>query len=256
MDGSLLYRFRSKGVDISPESESLRYVASRVGYRSLDRYRARADFLFKGISLQGSRVLEIGCGAGAWSLWAAVRGASSVLGLEPEAEGSGRGTAQIFADTVKTLNLQDRVSISSLYLQELKTKERFDIVVLYDVINHLDESAVVSLHCDPRSQKRFHEIAQQLFSLTAPGGFLLIADCARSNFWKSLSLESPLARSIEWEKHQNPSVWIQLFKNIGYQTVDLRWSPLYPFGALSSNWLMQYMTSSHFVLRLRKPLES
>jgi hypothetical protein len=80
---------------------------------------------------------------------------------------------------------------------------------------------------------------------------LIIADCARSNFWSALGLKSPIARTIEWHKHQNPETWIKVFLKAGFHLQDLRWSPLYPFGWLSANPFVQYFAASHFVLRLR-----
>jgi predicted RNA methylase len=65
---------------------AIEYASTAVGYRSPARYVARARFLFDAVDLHGKRVLEVGCGRGAWVVWAALHGASHVLGLEPEAD--------------------------------------------------------------------------------------------------------------------------------------------------------------------------
>jgi hypothetical protein len=93
---------------------------------------------------------------------------------------------------------------------------------------------------------------RELHGRVAPGGYLVVADCARNNFWNDLSLPSPLARTIEWDKHQNPGTWIGLLQRAGFRLYDLRWSPLQPFTRLTANRVVQYLTTSHFVLRMRR----
>ena len=62
--------------------EQIRTAAEATGYSSGPaRYRARAEFLFSGIQLAGKHVLDVGCGAGAWAIWAGLNGAASVLGI-------------------------------------------------------------------------------------------------------------------------------------------------------------------------------
>lgn len=230
----------------------LELAARLVGYASETRYRVRGDFLFQGIRLTGSNVLEVGCGTGAWAIWAALHGADRVVGIEPEVEGSSANTLATFKQTIERLGLSEKVVGTDLYLHQIPVQKRpFDVVVLFNVINHLDEEAVVALHRDPASYARYVTILRQLRSQMNRGGWVVVADCSRDNFWHRLGLPSPLARSIEWHKHQNPNTWMGVFEQAGFERVDLRWSPLQPFVKLTANWLVQYITSSHFVLRFR-----
>jgi SAM-dependent methyltransferase len=233
-------------------SEALARVASGVGYRSLRRYEARCNFVFKGVPLAGARVLDVGCGSGALSLWAALHGASYVQGLEPAAAGSTTEAIAIFRRLANELQLGDRLSIRTTRLEdETLASTPFDVAVLYNVINHINESAVCRLHEDESAVRVYVSILRQLQRLLARDAWVIVADCGRRNLWNQLSLRSPLAPTIEWHKHQEPETWTRCFSEAGYQLVDLRWSPLYPFGRLSSNHLVQYLTASHFVLRFR-----
>lgn len=227
-------------------------VARKVGYRSADRYRSRCKFLFKGLEFQGARVLDVGCGKGALALWAGLHGASHVLGIEPEGDGSTQGTLAAFREATTELDLDGVVDARASFLEKLTFADGpFDIVVLFNVINHLDEEAVVELHASEDAVARYMTALRHLRSLMVAGGVLIVADCGRRNFWNDFGLRNPLMPTIEWHKHQQPGVWESLFRQAGFSRLDLRWSPMYPLGVVSDNWPLHYFTISHFTLRLR-----
>ncbi|MGE3539045.1 MAG: class I SAM-dependent methyltransferase [Candidatus Tectimicrobiota bacterium] len=232
----------------------LAQAARLVGYASSKQYQTRGSFIFAGIPLHGAHVLEVGCGPGTWVIWAALHGAQRALGIEPEANGSTMAILSQCTRNIKSLGLEHRVESSGHMLHELSRPKRpFDVVVMYDVINHLDEPAVERLHHDPACAQRYITLLRHVYSLMQPGGWLIVADCARTNFWAQLGLRAPLAPTIEWYKHQNPPLWVPLFVQAGFQLADLRWSPLQPWPRLTANWFVQYLTCSHFVLRFRVP---
>jgi SAM-dependent methyltransferase len=231
------------------EHQKLLFAAKQLGYRSLKRYQSRSNFVFRNIPLRGKLVLDVGCGRGDFSLWAGLQGADYVLGIEPEEAGCTHGVLQIFRHLIDTLDLGHAVEASHQNLKEISPERQFDIIILYNVINHLDEEAVCVLHENPVAFARYLSLAHQLRRLLQAGGVLILADCRRKNAWHHLGVPPPLARNISWEKHQEPEIWIKLFNQAAFSLRDLRWSPLYPFGALSSNRLVQYLTTSHFVLR-------
>jgi SAM-dependent methyltransferase len=232
----------------------LAMLAEGFGYRSFSRYRARATFLFDGIDLHGARVLDVGCGSGAFSVWCGLQGASSVVGLEPEADGSSPGSRRRFSDLAARLHLRN-VEIRNCILEklcdEVDYSGRFSLCLMYNVINHLNEHAVVSLHSDEESRKRYREMLSGLHALLQPGGWLIVADCGRRNLWNKLGLKSPFAPNIEWHKHQEPNIWIQVLRESGFVFEDLRWAYSYPFVQWTANRLCNYVTRSDFVLRVR-----
>lgn len=231
-------------------STPLDKIAQNFGYRSADRYRKRCSFLFEGLKLDGARVLDIGCGKGSFAVWAGLHGASHVLGIEPEHDGSTEGTLAHFQKTIDDLNLGNVIDARASFLEGLKPSDGpFDVVVLFNVINHLDEEAVVSLHVSEQAVASYREILHQLRGLIADGGCVIVADCGRRNFWNDIGLRNPLVPSIEWSKHQQPEVWTSVFQDSGFMLRDLRWSSIYPLGILSRNWPIHYLTLSHFTLR-------
>lgn len=227
-------------------------AARLVGYSNGTRYRVRGQHLFAGVPLQGTRVLEVGCGRGAWAIWAALHGAEKAVGIEPEAEGSTRGTFEAFGDNVARLGLQQKVEGHRTSLQAFSPPTQIDVVVMYNVINHLDEDAVVMLHRDENMVRRYVDILRGVRAMMSDRGSVIVADCGRSNLWARLGMKSPFAPTIEWTKHQNPRVWIRIFQAAGFRPIASRWSPMYPLGKFSTNWPMQFITISHFVLTFGK----
>jgi cyclopropane fatty-acyl-phospholipid synthase-like methyltransferase len=204
--------------------------------------------------LEGKRVLEIGCGCGTWAIWAALNGAEKAVGIDPEAFGNSSGDFATFDETIKVLGLSQKVVARACYLHELSSNcGPYDLVMMYNVINHVDEEAVTVLDREPAAASRYIDVLQKLRLRIRPGGWVIVADCARDNFWTRAGVYSPFARHmIDWTKHQNPEIWMHVFQQAGFQHCDLRWSPLFPFGRLTSNRVAQYLTYSHFVVRFRR----
>jgi 2-polyprenyl-3-methyl-5-hydroxy-6-metoxy-1,4-benzoquinol methylase len=231
--------------------EKLAYVAKKAGYSSLERYVLRSKFIFEGMDFKNKRILEIGCGKGAFCMWAGLQGAEYVLGIEPEADGRIEGSMAVFQDLLQKLNLNN-VESKNCFLQSLSVpNKKYDIILMFNVINHLDEKAVEILHKDKTAVEAYIKILRDLKNYLNPDGLVIVADCARSNFWNTLGLKSPFVPTIEWHKHQNPRRWIDIFSQSGYCLYDFRWSSLHPIGKLASNFIVQYLTTSHFVLRFQ-----
>lgn len=231
-------------------NQKLETAARLLGYANAKRYWSRGTFLFQGISLQAASVLDVGCGIGSWAIWAAINGAAKSVGIEPEGDGSKHGTLGSFRQNIKLLELEGQVEAYSSTLQEFSPRDgKFDVVVMYNVINHLDEGAVRSLHKDERMAARYVDLLKGLRTKIRPGGTIIVADCARSNLWPHLGLRSPFAPWIEWEKHQDPSQWIRVFEGASFKITSRRWSPYYGIRRLSTNSVFHYLTSSHFTLQ-------
>jgi len=228
-------------------------AARLVGYANARRYRARARSLFRDVPLKGVSVLDVGCGTGAWAIWAALQGARKAVGVEPEAAGSTTGTLNLFRRNIRLLGLEDRLDAYGCTLQDFPVKTRFDIIVLYAVINHLDEEAVATLDRDPAMERRYVKVVGSLRDKTTTGGTVIVFDGARSNFWDQLGLRCPFdwTRTIEWHKHQNPSVWIRVFEKAAFRASACRGAPIYPLGTVTTHSWAQYLTRSQFVITFK-----
>jgi len=72
----------------------------------------------------------------------------------------------------------------------------FDVVLLHNSINHLDEEACMHLHDSSRARTRYNEIFEQISELTSVNGSLLIADVTRTGLWRDIGLPNPFPATL------------------------------------------------------------
>ena len=225
-------------------------------FSSRGNLRFHMETLFKGIDIENKRVLDIGGGVGLYSFYAACSGAENVLCLEPEAKGSSSGVADTFHRLNEILTL-DNVEFEPTTIQALETGgETFDIILLHNSINHLDETACIDLLEDPESRAIYKEIFSKIYSIASEGAKLVVCDCSRYNFFAKLGIKNPFGPTIEWHKHQAPETWAELLSEVGFTDPTIRWSSLNIFRswgrALFGNRLIAYFTTSHFCLVMNR----
>lgn len=221
------------------------------------RYHRYLQRLFSGVPLDGRTLLDVGGGSGLISFYAAVKGATVVC-LEPAADGSNTAMHPTFDRLQKALAGDVSVHLDSRSLQDLDAAPgSFDVLLLHNSVNHLDEDACTALPGDAAARRTFEALFARLFALARPGGDLLVSDCARRNFFGMLGVRNPFVPDIEWHLHQQPSVWAALAESAGFVDPRVRWNPMTRAGALGerllSNHVGAFLTQSHFTLRASVP---
>lgn len=231
-------------------------VKERI-YPSKGNLSFNMDSLFGDIDFKNMKVLDIGGGSGLHSFYAACSGAKEVVCLEPESEGSALGVNEKFKKLNRLL-LLDNVVLEPATLQAFESHgEAFDIILLHNSINHLDETACINLLKADCSKIIYKELFSKIYSLSNKGAKLIICDCSRYNFFALLKIHNPFAPSIEWHKHQAPEVWANLLAEVGFVNSKIRWSSFnrlrHVGRVLLGNKLMAYFLRSHFCLTMDKP---
>lgn len=134
--------------------------------------------------------------------------------------------------------------------------ERFDIILMHNSINHLDEEACVRLRRDRSARERYRAIFQTIGRRANTGAILIAADASRFNFFRSLGLNNPICPHMEWEKHQTPRLWAKLLMEAGFARPRIQWSSFNGLGkagrVLLGNGLMSFFLTSHFCLTMEK----
>jgi SAM-dependent methyltransferase len=217
--------------------------------------RALLEDLFRGIDFVDRRVLDVGGGDGITSFYAASRGASEVVCLEPEVAGSTEGVSGAFR-TIQALFPSLPVQLLPHTIQAYEDASGFDVILLNASINHIDEDACIRLGEDVRARDAFRRVFLHLAALARPGAQLVIADCSRHNFFAALGLRNPFYPDIEWQKHQPPALWARLLADSGFAAPKISWRPLYRFGRfgrLFANGAAAFFFKSMFRLEMQRP---
>lgn len=242
------------------EKELLKYLEDNHGSYLVSRLKHCFDQHFGSLDLENRSVLEIGAGHGFMSALCLARGASQVVALEPGSDGSIEGINKQFADLAKSVDMGDTIEYLPISLEEFIANDRrkqFDYILMCNVINHIDEDAVVRLHLPDADaeRKQYIKTLSTIHDLLTDTGTLLISDVGRFNFWNSIGLRFPACRTIEWNKHQNPDVWKPLLVDAGFASLVVKWLPMYRFRhftVLFSRKIAVQCLNSHFLIRAGK----
>ena len=213
--------------------------------------------IFNNIDFKGKNVLEIGCGKGVFCIWASLHGAEQVIGLEPLEEGS-YDSNKIFSNFEKitqSLNL-NKITMVPEKIQEYDANQTlFDIVLSVASINHLDEESCIVVKKDRKAREIYKSIFKDISDKMNPGGKLIILDCSNENFFNSISIRNPFAKTIEWFKHQTPEFWSKLLEECGFINPKITWPTgryLRYLNVFNRNKIFAYFIDSAFRLELTK----
>ncbi len=210
--------------------------------RSLNYLR----WAFKNIDFNDKNVLDIGGGNGIYSYYSKYMGAKNCINLEPFQAGSKNVIIKS-----KNINSDLKIDIVNNTIQEFISKKKFDVIILHDSINHLNEPIYSTIHNNKNNFKKYSDLIQKISNLLEKNGLIIVTDCSRYNFWGLIGLRSPFAPSIEWNIHQSPSIIKKLFMIQGFENFRIRWSPFKrfgPFGRFLSlfGFFPSFFMQSHF----------
>ena len=108
----------------------LHYMVTDHGFKSTTRARYYCESFLGNSPLEGKSVLEIGCGEGWLGLYTACEGASSVVGLEPEAAGSRSDVLGGFRRLSEKLGLRQVRASAQAFQQYDPGNDLFDLVLM------------------------------------------------------------------------------------------------------------------------------
>ena len=231
-------------------------VNDEAGARGVERLLFIVENAFEGLDVKGKTVLDIGCGRGILSFAAAADGAKCVVSLEPEVDGSTKGVANVYRRIQTRLGYKNMKLIGAVVQEYDCSDGPFDVVLMHNCINHIDETACENYRRDSSARGRYVNLFRRLHDNIVSGGTLMFADMSNRNLFGDLRIMNPIAKTIEWNKHQSPEVWFEGLIEAGFRRKGVHWTPLYALGVLRPLFRMQffsYITNSHFVALAERP---
>lgn len=229
-------------------------MISNGAYPSKGNLSFKYDQIFGDIDFKGKNVLEIGGGHGVFCFYAAIRGANWVVNLEPEGEGSKSGYIEKFKLLKDALGVNNVEIIESTFQDYNPRNRKFDIILLYNSINHLDEAACIDLKTNSVSWDTYKSIFGRINLIANDNAKIIIGDCSNENIFPKLGLKNPIYKQIEWFKHQSPETWTRLLQECGFCNPEITWTSFNSFGRLGKyllgNRYVSYFLVSHFILKM------
>ena len=224
------------------------------GAYAWDRFYER---FFDGVDLADKEILDIGGGVGLASTYAIVKGASKAVLLEPESDGSSANMLDRAHALAQDLGCESRVvALNSTFQDFVAGSRMFDIIVLEASINHLNEHAVQRLDFDSEAEDEYLLLVAKMYEMLRPGGVVILSDCGKRNFFGDFGLKNPFTPTIEWQKHQQPRTWADLFSKMNFSRLSLKWGVHASLGKIGQiflgNRVVFYFISSYFILTMSK----
>ncbi|HSW44608.1 MAG TPA: hypothetical protein VLM89_03450, partial [Phycisphaerae bacterium] len=184
-------------------------------------------------------------------------GAARVVCLEPEAAGSRENVRAVFRSTADALTCP-QAEMQAVTFQDFDPAGgQFDVVMIHQAINHLDEEACILLHKEEEARRKYRKVLMKMAEVAAPGGRVIIVDVGRRNLFGDLGMRCPFARSIEWHKHQSPRLWLELLEEVGFRRRRVQWFSFNRLGRWGriflANALGAYVCGTSFCLVVDKP---
>jgi hypothetical protein len=158
---------------------------------------------------------------------------------------------------LKSLLEVNNVSIQPYTFQKFKCEDNyFDIILLYNSVNHLDETSCSTLQTSQAAVDSYTAIFKKLGAICRKDASIILCDCSNKNFFAFLGIKNPFDPNITYNLHQAPEVWAKLLLKVGFVQPQVSWSSYNSLRTagklLLGNRLMSFFLSSHFCLHMKK----
>lgn len=243
----------------SKNSDFYDLMVSKKMYSSKSKLKFYLNNLFENVDFTDKEVLDVGGGRGLLSFYAAVEGARKAICLEPEVDGSRNGMINAYNEVRSELPDSLPVNLLPLTLQDYLKQtgpESFDVIIMHNSINHLDEDACIHLLDNEDCYNRYVAVFKNVYRIMKENSTLIITDVCRNNFFNDIGMKNIWGPTIEWHKHQQPNTWARLLQEAGFKETSIHWLTPNRLGntgkLLMDNYFISYLTRSYFKMTMKK----
>ncbi|MCL4555098.1 MAG: class I SAM-dependent methyltransferase [Actinobacteria bacterium] len=183
---------------------------------NFEKFRYHLDSQLRGVPLAGKRILEVGCGTGAVSLYLALfSNCRQVMALDEAAgHGSPIGVTQVLRDGVTNFNLGNVSVMEVDIMRSGLPDESFDVIVANNALHHVVERGLLSQ--STRDRQNYVRMLEELRRLLVPRGVLSISELSRLAIWRWSPVKLRMG-TIDWELHPTRREWVDAVLEAGFR---------------------------------------
>ena len=223
---------------------------------SMAKMRYAHNLFFKHFKGQKfPNALYVGVGHGHFALLSLLDEiADNIVGVDPyyDKDGNSEYEYEELISTINELKLEKRFKVVKSTVEEYLESvinERFDLIVLSDVLHHIYDSRV--LLTESSSWHECIKLFSKLKDNSEPGAVMTIHELQRHGLRPWLARIGIINSNINYDKKQNERQWIKAAKQGGWK-LD-RIDTYIPhscrnWGWLFNNWLGRYTLSNRYTI--------
>ncbi|MCL5958564.1 MAG: class I SAM-dependent methyltransferase [Chloroflexi bacterium] len=230
------------------------YGGVAAGGDTFDKFHYHLRNQLDGLQLSGKRILEVGCGKGAVSLYLALFSSCSHVFALDEAAGHGSpvGVTQTLRETVTSFEVSNINVVEADIMRNSFQDESFDLIIANNALHHVIDSGLISR--SPNSRRGYLRLFGELKRLLAPQGILSISELSRLAIWRWSPMKLRM-KTIDWELHPTRGEWLSVIRGAGLSVLSCDYTVPHParqVKPLLTNPVAQFLLGPSFTIRAQK----